>query len=172
MKNAVGLVVAALALTMILAPVAYAKTYKTMVEEISIFTYDKETFEVTGEQKISIGDVIVEIPEDLILPSYVSRLKYFESIDSRAYDGFPLFANFYTDPEFQYTDPEGYDLFPFVELMKEEKGSYHLVALFFIGDDNLVKAYIDRHSMTQPATDKLKKDPYSKPAAVKKVPRK
>ncbi len=110
----------------------------------------------------------VEIPDETVLPDYMARLEYAETI---LYFGTLRAANFYKDPEFRYLKEDGEEIFPYAEIVKKEGDSLHLFGLFFINNKNVLEFYADGENSNSPPTGKLKKFIPQKEDRVTKTPR-
>ncbi|MDP1629103.1 MAG: hypothetical protein Q8L57_00630 [bacterium] len=119
----------------------------------------------------------VEIPDEMVLPDYISRLSLYKKDDTRrAIDLSPLIINLFFDPEFQYLNEEGNEECPYAELIKVEKNSGRLIYFTFINEKNEFESYEDESPkiLWSPATGRLKKETRSKEndnSKFKKVPR-
>ncbi len=135
-----------------IVPAAYAKPYKALTKEVSS---------------------PVEIPDEVIFPDYISRLLLIEKDEGRrAIDHSPLIINLFVDPEFQYFNEEGKEVYPYGELIKVERNSSYLIYFYFINEKNEHESYEDPKSLWKPATSKLEKEaPSKEDGKLKKVPR-
>jgi hypothetical protein len=119
----------------------------------------------------------VEIPDDVVLPDYIGRLLLIEKDEGRrAIDRSPLIINLFLDPEFQYLNEKGEEVWIYGELIKIEGSSGYLIYFYFINENNENESYEDENPkiLWKPATGKLKKETRSEKnnnSKFKKVPR-
>jgi hypothetical protein len=110
--------------------------------------------EAKSYKSIAITECEAEIPGEVILPPYQASLGYYEY--ARAADGSTITLMFYYDPRFQYFTREWEELAPYVEFVKWEKGTPHLIGLSFVDEECKFVLYADENNDTElPAIDRL-----------------
>jgi hypothetical protein len=117
------------------------------------------------------SDYTVEIPANITLPD-TSKLEL--AVSPRKNPHNPnLLMVLYLDPAFQYFDESsGEEVFPYMELIKKEKGDFHLVTLAFINEDLKIEVYEDRGAFGGRSSDRLEKFlTKEKERLIRKVPR-
>ncbi len=127
-------------------------------------------------QSLAIADYRVEMPDDAVLPEYLSRLEMNSVSFAITNDFSDLVTNYYKDPLFKYVDENGEEWLPYMEAVKWEKqpnGSMklHVVAIAFINDNREIEMYYDKDALEKPATGKLERYAIPKKIILKKVPR-
>jgi len=149
MKKLVGLLVMVIFLFFVFSIAAEAKPYESL----------------------SIPGYTAEIPDDAVLPSYLSRLAVDSAvIFGKTADGCVVVRIDYLDPDFKYIDKDGEEIYSYLEYIKfEPNNASHLIGVSFITDDGEIFLYADESAFRGPATDKLTK--IKSESGIKKIPR-
>ncbi len=140
---------------------------------MAIFLFSVFVFSIADAKpyKALSGDLKVEIPDDAVLPSYLSRLQKVDNILDSTADQHFLVLSRWADPDFQYFTEEGEEFYPYTEYIKWEKDVV-LIGILFVTDDGELVGYYDREGFIGPATGKWTKTTISDaPKSFKKVPR-
>ena len=125
--------------------------------------------EAKSYKSIALPECEVEISSEVILPPYHPAFGYYEY--ARAADGSTITLMFYYDLRFQYFNKEWEELAPYVEFVKWEKGTPHLIGLSFVNEECKFVLYADENNNTElPAIDRLVGVPEPSPI-IKRVPR-
>jgi len=125
--------------------------------------------EAKSYKSIALPECEAEIPGEVILPPYQPAFGYYEY--ARAADGSTITLMFYYDLRFQYFNKEWEELAPYVEFVKWEKGTPHLIGLSFVNEECKFVLYADENNDTElPAIDRLVGVPEPSPF-IKRTPR-
>ncbi len=125
--------------------------------------------EAKGYKSISLPECQAEIPGEVILPPYPPAFGYYEY--ARAGDGSTITLMYYYDLGFGYFNKEWQELAPYVEIVKWEKGTPHLIGLSFVNEECKFVLYADENNDTElPAVDRLIQVHETSPL-IKKAPR-
>ncbi len=125
--------------------------------------------EAKSYKSIALPECEAEIPGEVILPPYQPAFGHYEY--ARAADGSPIILMFYYDFRFQYFSKEWEELAPYVEFVKWEKGTPHLIGLSFVNEECKFVLYADVNNDTElPAIDRLVRVPEQSPL-IKRAPR-
>jgi hypothetical protein len=111
----------------------------------------------------------VEIPDDVVLPD----TGQFElAVAPRHHPQNPDLTMFlYRDPKFKYFEEiSSEEIFPYVEVVKEEGGVKHLITLAFINEELKTEVYKDKAASTGPPTDRLE-EVTIKQKSIRRIPR-
>ena len=110
--------------------------------------------EAKSYKSIALPECEAEIPAEVILPPYRPAFGHYEY--ARAADGSTITLMFYYDHRFQYFNKEWEELAPYVEFVKWEKGTPHLIGLSFVDEECKFLLYADENNDTElPAIDRL-----------------
>ncbi len=101
-------------------------------------------------------DYLAEIPEYVTLPD---TRKFELAVPPRKHpNDSNLLMVLYRDPAFQYFDEtSGEEVFPYMELIKKQKGDFHLVTLAFINEELKIEVYEDAGAFGGRTSDRLEK---------------
>lgn len=133
------------------------------------FILSVETAEAKSYKSIAVPECEAEIPEGLFLPPYQPAFGYYEY--ARAADGSTITLIFYYDLRFSYFDKDWEELAPYMEAIKWEGGSPHLIGLSFVNEEGQFVLYADANNDTElPAVDRLTQIQERSPL-VKRAPR-
>lgn len=125
--------------------------------------------EAKSYKSIAVPQCEAEIPDGLILPPYQPAFGHYEY--ARAADGSTITLIFYYDFRFQYFGKEWEELAPYVEFIKWERGTPHLIGLSFVNEECKFVLYADENNDTElPAIDRLVGVPEPSPF-IKRTPR-
>jgi len=112
--------------------------------------------EAKSYKSIAVPECEAEIPEGLTLPPYQPAFGYYEY--ARAADGSTITLMYYYDPRFQYFNKEWDEVAPYMEAVKWERGSPHLIGLAFVNEECTFLLYADENNDTElAAVDRLVK---------------
>ncbi len=103
------------------------------------------------------ADVVAEIPDDVMLPSYLDRLEQAYTQDGLAEDGSVLKFSVYREKGVLHLSPNGEEIYPYIEIIKWEPNGLHLIYLSFIDKEGHQQLLIDEQALSNQATDILKK---------------
>ncbi len=115
-------------------------------------------------------DYVAEVPENTILPD-VSKFEL--AVPPRKHPNDPdLIMILYKDISFRYFDEtNGEEIFPYMEVIKKEKGTFHLVTVSFINKELKIELYEDRSALAGQTSDRLEKYLIKEQRLIRKVPR-
>ncbi len=135
----------------------------------SCFISPRGLAEAKSYKSIALPECEAEIPGEVILPPYRPAFGHYEY--ARTADGSTITLMFYYDLRFQYFNREWEELAPYVEIVKWEKGTPHLIGLSFVDEECKFVLYADENNDTElPAIDRLVRVPEPSPF-VKRAPR-
>ncbi len=103
------------------------------------------------------AEVVAEIPDDVVLPSYMDKLEQAYMLDELAGDGSVLKISVYKEMETCRLSPEGEEIYPYIEVIKWESNGLHLIRLSFIDDEGHQQDFFDEKALMSPATDILRR---------------
>lgn len=110
--------------------------------------------EARSYKSIAVPECEAEIPVELILPPYQPAFGHYEY--ARAADGSTITLLFYYDFRFGYFNKEWEELAPYMEAIKWERGTPHLIGLSFVNEEGQFVLYADVNNDTElPAVDRL-----------------
>ncbi len=125
--------------------------------------------EAKDYKSITLPECQVEIPGEVILPPYEPAFGHYEY--ARAADGSTITLMYYYDLRFEYFDREWQELAPYMEIVKWEKGTPHLIGLSFVNEECKFVLYADENNDTDlPAVDRLVRIHETSPL-IKRAPR-
>ncbi len=89
--------------------------------------------EAKAYKSIALPECQAEISGEVILPPYQPALGHYEY--ARAGDGPTITLIYYYDLRFEYFTKEWQELPPYLEIVKWEKGTPHLIGLLFVNEE-------------------------------------
>jgi hypothetical protein len=110
-----------------------------------------------------------EIPDNVILPD-TSQLEL--AVAPRHYPQNQDITMFlYRDPKFKYFEEiSAEEIFPYVEVVKEERGIKHLITLAFINQELKTEVYKDKSAFSGSTSDRLEEITV-KQKSIRRIPR-
>ena len=103
------------------------------------------------------AEVVAEISDDVILPSYMDNLEQAFLFDELAQDGCVFKISVYKKRGIRRLLPSGKEIYSYIEVIKWEPNGFHLIRLSFIDDEGYRHDYADEEALRSPATDRLRK---------------